>query len=191
MEDLQVIIGELLGGDDERAEAAVGLLTPFGESALEALRPLLSAAQVDQRWWATRALAEISHPGVVPLLVEALKDEEPAVRQCAALGLAQHPDEGVVNALVQALSDSDSLTARLAANSLVRIGAETVLALLDRMQNGAPAEGLEAARALALIGDQRSIPALFHALDSDSALLEYWANEGLERMGVGMAFFKP
>jgi HEAT repeat protein len=50
---------------------------------------------------------------------------------------------------------------------------------------------MEAMRALALIGDQRSIPLLFEALDSDSMLMEYWANEGLERMGVGMIFYKP
>jgi NADPH-dependent ferric siderophore reductase len=46
-------------------------------------------------------------------------------------------------------------------------------------------------RVLALVGDKSSIPALFEALDSDSMLIEYWANEGLERMGVGMVFFKP
>jgi len=58
--------------------------------------------------------------------------------------------------------------------------------------NSSPqAARLEAARALALIADQRAIPSLFQALDGESALLEYWANEGLERMGVGMAFFIP
>jgi hypothetical protein len=28
-------------------------------------------------------------------------------------------------------------------------------------------------------------------LDSDSAVLEHWASEGLEKMGVGMSFFSP
>jgi HEAT repeat protein len=58
------------------------------------------------------------------------------------------------------------------------------------MESGSHIARLEAARALASIGDTRAIPALFDALD-DSALLEYWANEGLERMGVGMCFFSP
>jgi hypothetical protein len=44
---------------------------------------------------------------------------------------------------------------------------------------------------LAQIGDPRSIPALFTALDEDSALMEYWASEGLEKMGVGIVFFEP
>jgi HEAT repeat protein len=50
---------------------------------------------------------------------------------------------------------------------------------------------LEAVRALAYIGDKRSIPQLFQALDEDSAMLEYWANEGLQKMGIGMMFYKP
>jgi HEAT repeat protein len=49
----------------------------------------------------------------------------------------------------------------------------------------------EAARSLAAIGDPRAVPALYEVLEDDSALLVYWAEQGLERMGVGMAFFKP
>jgi HEAT repeat protein len=50
---------------------------------------------------------------------------------------------------------------------------------------------MEIARILALIGDTRAVPTLFHALDDDSALIRHWVDEGLERMGIGMAFFKP
>ena len=45
-------------------------------------------------------------------------------------------------------------------------------------------------RALAMIGDQRAIGTLFTALDDPSAIVEYWADEGLVRMGIGMVFFK-
>ena len=50
---------------------------------------------------------------------------------------------------------------------------------------------LEAARALSEIGDTRAIPVLFKALEEGSVVLEYWASEGLEKMGVGMTFFEP
>jgi HEAT repeat protein len=50
---------------------------------------------------------------------------------------------------------------------------------------------LEAARALALIGDQRAIPALFALLSEDSVMLDYWANEGLDKMGAGMVYLIP
>jgi HEAT repeat protein len=59
------------------------------------------------------------------------------------------------------------------------------------MQNGSQAARLKAVRALALLEDQRAIPILFQALDDESALVAHWADEGLQRMGVGMSFFKP
>ena len=79
----------------------------------------------------------------------------------------------------------------LAADALATIGGPAVPDLLEVAQNGGQGARLEAIRALATIGDQRSLPLLFSLLDGESALMEYWANEGLERMGVGMAFFKP
>ena len=83
------------------------------------------------------------------------------------------------------------MTRRLAGDALAAIGSQTVPLLLDAMQNGEHIVRLEAVRALAKIGDESAIPALFEALDDRSALIEYWANEGLEKMGVGMVFYKP
>jgi HEAT repeat protein len=125
------------------------------------------------------------------LLIQALADEELSVRQCAALSLSKRSDGRAVPALVEAMRSKDALLARLAANALACTGAEAVPALLNVLENGTQPMRLEAARALASIGDQRSIPALFKALGEDSALMEYWANEALERMGVGMVFYKP
>jgi HEAT repeat protein len=59
------------------------------------------------------------------------------------------------------------------------------------MRGGPHIARLEAARALALIGDSRAIPVLFEALDDQSAYVGFWSDEGLDRMGVGMVFFKP
>jgi HEAT repeat protein len=150
----------------------------------------LHASEADVRWWAARALAALPNADTVPLLLQALEDEAAAVRQCAALGLRQRPDPDAVAGLARALDDPDSLTRRLAGEALQAIGSAAVPALLAVMESGSHIARLEAARALASIGDTRAIPALFDALD-DSALLEYWANEGLERMGVGMCFFSP
>lgn len=156
-----------------------------------ALEPLLIDPDPERRWWGVRALAEITGELSVGLLIQALDDPDPAVRGCAARGLQEQPNERAMLALATALGDNDSLVARLAGNALASAGAMAVPALLEVLQDGLDKPRLEAARALALIGDQRSIPALYEALDSDSTLLEYWANEGLERMGVGMVFFRP
>lgn len=188
--ELPALLVELTSGDDERAEAAVEPLAAYGQPAVAALRGLISGADSDARWWAVRALAEIKDVQVPPLLVRFLSDEDDAVRQCAALALSQQPDPRAVSDLIAALSSEDRLFAHLAANALSAIGQPAVPALLAVLQNGTHLTRLEAARALSIIGDTRSIPALFSALSEDSALIEYWAKEGLERMGVGMTFFQ-
>jgi HEAT repeat protein len=188
-------IGELLSaftsGDDVRAEAAVPTLVAHGSQAFPGLEVLLASSSKDVRWWAVRTLAEIPDPETLLLLIKSLSDQDASVRQCAALALRKRPAAQAVPALISALDDPDHLCASLSADALEAIGSEAVPALLEVMQSGSMAARQEAVRALAMIGDQRSIPVLFAALEWDSALMEYWANEGLERMGVGWTFFKP
>lgn len=181
--------------DDEKAEATAAGFTTLpavqASKVLEELIDLLSAPEVDTRWWATRAMAALSSPLVPAFLARALEDEHTSVRQCAALGLRMHPNVQTVPALVTAMADPDGLVARLASDALVHIGKAAVPALLEIMDTGTRSTRLEAVRALAHIDDQRSIPSLFAVLDEDSALMEHWAIEGLDRMGVGMMLFSP
>jgi HEAT repeat protein len=178
-----------------RQEAAAMGLAALPEAlqpqALSALQDLLASGDADKRWWAVRALAALPRDEVIPLLIQALQDDEAPVRQCAALGLRQRPAPRAITRLVQALDDPDPLARRLAGEALAAIGGEAVPALLEVMAHGSQATRLGAVRALATIGDTRAIPALFRALDEDSALMEYWAGQGLEKMGVGMSFFIP
>jgi HEAT repeat protein len=185
------LLKELTSGDDARAEAAACQVAALGSQILPDLEALLSSPQVDSRWWAARALAEIDDPRVLQLLQTALHDSDFSVRQCAALGLRYQPDPRAVPDLVAMLDAEDRLLARLAADALVAIGEAAVPALLEVMGNAPQAARLEAVRALSRIGDQRSIPVLFAALDEASALVEYWADHGLERMGIGMVFYRP
>ncbi|HSF83511.1 MAG TPA: HEAT repeat domain-containing protein [Anaerolineales bacterium] len=191
MEELDIAIAELTSGEEERAERAAVTFARHGERALEALRAPLASPEADTRWWAVRALAEIPGKATSRLLIKALEDPETPVRQCAAQALRQQPDPDAISALIEAMHSEDALLARLAANALIAIGTSATTKLLEVLNSSPEAVRLEAARALAMIADQRAIPSLFQALDGDSALLEYWANEGLERMGVGMMFFKP
>ncbi len=202
MDALGSLIAKLTGGDDEQAEAAVPAVAAQGAVALDALLELLreqtgpEPCAVDARWWAVRTLAEIQDERVPGCLAAALGDPDASVRQCAALGLRALAERGqgvseLAPALASLLADPDPLCATLAGEALTVIGAPAVPALLDALQDGPQEVRLKAVRALALIGDPRSIAALFNALDGDSALMEYWANEGLDRMGIGMMFFKP
>lgn len=192
MSTLSGLLAELQSGDSTRAEAAATALPAHAEAALAGLLPLLQSNDPETRWWAVRSLAGFLHPEASELLTQALADPDASVQQCAALALSQRTHAGAVAPLVGLLANPDSLLARLAGDALVAQGAGAVEPLAAALQdNPSPSARVEAARALALIGDTRAIPALFKLLDSESAMLEHWATEGLQKMGVGMAFFKP
>lgn len=185
------VLNELSCGEDKRAEAALPHLAGWGPEVVDALRERLFNPEPDVRWWAVRGLAEIQDERVLDLLMKALADPDMGVRWCAGLALRNHPSEKAIPALMDMLLAQDALTRRLAGDALVAIGKPAVSQLLEVMQHGQHLARLEAVRALALIGDESAIPALFEALDDSSALVEYWANEGLEKMGVGMVFYRP
>ena len=44
-------------------------------------------------------------------------------------------------------------------------------------------------RALAEIGDPDAIGALFKVFQEEAGMMQHWAEQGLERMGIGMVFF--
>jgi HEAT repeat protein len=191
MEELSVLLSQLSCGNDEQAEEALPHLALWGADAVGALTERLSHPEAEVRWWAVRALAEVQDERVPALLVRALSDQDESVRWCAGLALRIHPSSQASSALVEMLTDRDALTRRLAGDALVAIGREVVPILIEVVERSVPEMRLEIIRALAKIGDQRAIPVLFEALDDGSALIEYWADEGLEKMGVGMVYFNP
>lgn len=192
MPELGDLTAALDSGDSSRAEAAVRRLAESGpEDSLQALEELLHRPNSETRWWAARALAELDEPRAAELLVSALQDRDPAVQQCAALGLRLRPLPGAIPALVDLLHAPQPLSARLAADALIAAGANATEALILVLENAQGTAQVEAARALAHIGDRRAIGPLFQALESGSALVEHWASEGLDRMGLGMRFFSP
>ncbi len=172
-------------------EAVMVRLGSSGTAALPALNDLYASPDPERRWWAVRALAESPAPQAGALLVLALDDPDINVRQCATAGLRQRPQAAAVPALLICLGSPNSLLRRLAGDALAALGAPAVDALVETLQHGPEERRGQAARALALTGDTRSIPALFAALDDPSTFVAYWANEGLDRLGVGMMFFKP
>lgn len=190
-DDLSRLRSLLTCGDDDLAEKAVAEIALHGSQAIPFLKEMLSSQENETRWWATRALAEINDPQVLPLLLEKLTDPDDSVCQCAALALRQHPVPEAVHQLIGLLGSHDRLLAHLASDALAAIGKPSVPALIDTINNSPHAARLEAFRALARIGDPETIPVLFSAYEQNSALMEFWADEGLERMGVGMLFFKP
>lgn len=187
---MQDLLYALTSGDDARAEESIPALVELGAKAIPALLDLTRATDVDSRWWAVRALAafpEVQPEGLIPLL----RDSSPEVRSAAALALCNHPHESAVGELIHTLADEDSLTAGLAGNALALIGAPSVPSLLEVMENSPAGVKILALRALAEIRDHRAIPLMMKCLSDDSALLRYWAQEGLTRLGLDMVYVKP
>lgn len=191
MNDLESLLGHLLGGDEIRAEGAVAGLIALDESARPALLEAFRSATDDGRWWIVRTLAELPSTRTVDL-VPFLEDPAPEVRQAAALGLGAHPDEAAIPNLVRALRDPDSMTAALAANALGKLGTASTPALLEVLAGDAPQTvRVLVMRTLAELKDHRAIRVMMKALDEDSALVQHWAREGLERLSLDMVFMKP
>ncbi len=190
MSALQELLNDLASGDETRAERSVSELVALGAEAIPALLELTKSPDADARWWAIRTLSQspLTQTGE---LIPFLSDPAPEVRQCAALGLAGKPEDSAIQPLVRALSDTDSLTCNLAANALIKIGTPAVPSLIEIVKHEAQSTRIQALRALAEIRDHRAIPILMQVLEEDSALLQHWAKEGLERLGLDMVYLKP
>ena len=187
---LQELLRDLTSGNETRAEQAVPGLIELGEEATSALLELTRSPNADHRWWALRVLAQSPH-AQTEWLVPFLSDPAREVRQCAALGLAIKPGESAVGPLVQALSDEDSMVSSLAVNALVKIGSPAVPALMEVVKKAPQSARIHALRALAEIRDHRAIPVMMKVMEEDSVLLQHWAKEGLDRLGLDMVYIKP
>jgi HEAT repeat protein len=150
----------------------------------------LESSDADHRWWAVRTLAQ-SPQAQTEWLLPLLNDSAAEVRQAAALGLCSHPNETAIRPLIQALSDADSMVSELARNALVVIGKPAVPFLLEVPRDAQQRSRINALRALAEIVDYSTIPTLMAALEEDSVMMQHWAEEGLERLGLNMVYLKP
>ena len=187
---MQELLAELTSGDDTRAEKSIPAIVDLGLAAIPTLLELTRAEEVDSRWWAVRALAASPHTRTEDL-IPLLSDSASEVRAAAALALCNHPDESAIPALINTLSDEDSLTAGLAGNALVKIGSPSVQSLLTVMSEAPTGIRIIVLRALSEIRDHRAIPVMMKSLSEESAVLQYWAQEGLQRLGLDMVYGKP
>lgn len=190
MSDIHQLLSDLTSGNETRAEQAVPALIDLGPEAIPALLDLTRSSETDHRWWALRVLAQSPH-AQAGWLVPFLSDPAREVRQCAALGLAIKPAEAAAPALINALSDNDSMVSSLAVNALIKVGSAAVPFLIDVVKSASQSARIHALRALAEIRDHRAIPIMMKVMEEDSVLLQHWAKEGLDRLGLDMVYIKP
>jgi len=190
-EALKVFLDSIAAGDDARTEEAALAVGRLGDVPLSALRDLLQDPDPDRRWWAARALAAVGTKGARTLLIAALSDSDTDVQACATQGLGELQAEEAVPQLVRCMATPSSFVSRIASDSLARIGRPAVPALIAALKGGEAPARSGAARALRIIQPQEAIPALCAALDDPSAVVTHYAEEALERMGVGLVLFRP
>lgn len=195
MIEVNRLVEVLLSSDDPQAEqtiAAIGLAD--ADAVVSALEQRLPGATADERWWIARALAVIPTSQSVALLTRLIDDPDADVRACAAMALGElqaiSGAEGA-KSLAAHLSDENAHVAELCTVALWRIGAAAVPILLRKLQDGNVLERIRSAKALVSIESQEAIPALIAALDDENAVVTHYAEEALERLGVGMVYVKP
>ena len=190
MKNLDTLLDNLTSGDDMGAEKAALALRELGEQAIKPLSELLEAEDADTRWWSIRTLALFNSHKTTKYLLKGLSDPDIGVQQCAALGLRENPTSTAIPELIALLGHEDQILSRLAGDALIAVGKKASQALVNVVENGKQRAKTEAVRALSFIGDQASIPALFKVLEDGSMMMRYWAEKGLDKMGVGMVFFR-
>ena len=124
-------------------------------------------------------------------LIDALGDVSGEVRAAAALAFVTHPAEQAAPALIRLLEDEDSIVAILAVNALTAIGQAAVPALLDAFPRMNQRGRIQNMRTLAELRDHRAIRLMMKTIEEDSAMLRYWAEAGLGRLGLDMVYIKP
>ena len=190
MTELDLLLESLVSGDDELAEDSVRQLVTRREEATPRLLELRNSSHVDTRWWAYCALGQMPDADASWFL-PGLDDPTSEVRECAAMALCHNPDSSAIPNLIAALEDQDRMVATLSGRVLVEIGNDAVPDLINILETGTPSARIEAARALSDIRDPRAIPVFMTALDSDSELVKFWAEQGLQNLGSEMVYFKP
>ncbi len=130
-------------------------------------------------------------PAARQALRAGLNDPDPGVQECAALALRRHPSSDAIPDLVLALEAGTPLLSRLAADALAACGPLAIPSLANSAVSSDPSVRIEAVRALASMNDPHAIPALYRALEDPSTLVGHWAEQGLDRLGMGMEYFLP
>jgi HEAT repeat protein len=99
----------------------------------------------------------------VPALIDALRDDDPRIRQAACTALGKIGDPSAVPALIACLDQRN--ISEVAANALVQIGKPAVPALIETLTNPNERVRKAACTALGQIGDPSAVPALITCLD--------------------------
>ncbi len=171
--------------DDGEAEvkyiAAVALGETGDARAITALVQLLNDSSTKVRWGAELALKKAGS-GVVPVLIDRLKDKDQDTRLRVTRILGEIGDKRAIEPLTGLLSDDVEVRAS-AAQALGKMRAyQVVPALIPLIKDSEVNVRRSVVRALGEIGDKRAVDPLIAALSDGEALVRANAAESLGKI---------
>jgi HEAT repeat protein len=170
-QDVAGLIEALGDGDREIRVAAGEALVKIGAPAREALVGALRSKSSTVRQSAAAALGDGRVRATAALAAALKEDQNAAVRAAAARAIGQIRDTEGSEALIAALADAPEVN-EAARESLLHIGAPSVLLLTEALRHEKPRVRESAAALLEEIADPRAFKALLEAMqDSDPAVV--------------------
>ena len=138
--------------------------------------PLVAAALEPRRAFRHRqkligALSELECPAAGEGLLRLSRDDNARVRDAALYRMWRVPGDAVTRRLIEAIGDADAQVIQTAIDALGKRKAREAVPALCKFVARQRKDGLtmEAARALARIGDRAAVPALIDALETQEA----------------------
>ena len=170
--------------------AAAGALGEIGAPAEAAVPLMINMIRGNDndsiRYNIILGLGKIGSPSVIPVLIEALDDDDAYVRRAAIhqLCVIREPISQVVPALMQTLADSDSHVRFLGAIALSKIGEPAIAVLIEGLSDEVDVVRREAAFALGKMGPtaQTAVPALKQALKDKDKRVRQKATRALKQI---------
>jgi len=172
--------------DDLAEQLVLNLSKAFELELIE----LAQSPNVDERWWAVRALALCGQGMAVSTVAQALADTEAEVRAVACLALASiclrmpEPTLPYLPQLGKCLADSEGFVRQSAVDSLAKCGDDAIEILATVLQSSHEGARTRAAITLRKIASVSAVPQLYQYLNDPNYLVRTYCYEALDEMGL-------
>jgi HEAT repeat protein len=178
------LIGSLRDPDPIIRASACFAIRIYGERAVDPLLVSLRDTIPFVRAAATEALGEIGDLRAKIALIQLTTDDEPDVQVIAVAALGHFQDKEVIRTLISLLSDENYRVQIAAIDSLVRIGAPALPALIHALNDPTLLVRTNAAAALGKLEDRAVIPILLRYLDDPIEEMRQATARSLSRYGL-------
>ena len=161
---------DALKGEEDDTEKLGEDVVIDGDSDVVAYSHSVDWFEKEEKQYAARALGKLGDERAVPVLIDALNDDDRTLRAYVAGALGNLGDKRAVPSLISILGDEDSWVRREAALALGELGDERAVdPLINALNDDEGIVRLYALRALGNLKDTRAVPHVVDALRGDNS----------------------